>query len=66
MTIRRKPSSRVILHFRNAAVTPNEWIGEDGFATATAGALATGAGVLMTPRRTDTDGFYLAMFNRIA
>jgi hypothetical protein len=27
-------------------------------------AIATAAGLLMTPRRTGTDGFYLAIFTR--
>jgi 16S rRNA (cytosine967-C5)-methyltransferase len=50
--------------FESALVMPNEWIADDLLQRLRQTALATGTGLLMTPRRTGTDGFYLAMFRR--
>jgi 16S rRNA (cytosine967-C5)-methyltransferase len=50
--------------FESASAVPNTWMSDDVLRQLRQAAIATEAGLLMTPRRTGTDGFYLAMFRR--
>ena len=50
--------------FEVAAAVPNAWMSDNILQRLRQAALPTRAGLLMTPHRTGTDGFYLALFRR--